>query len=31
MLKACENFQTLDDAGREKLIESGKTYQPLFA
>ena len=31
MLKACENFQPLGNAEREKLIESGKAYQPLFA
>jgi predicted aldo/keto reductase-like oxidoreductase len=31
MLKACENFQPLNGAEREKLIESGKAYQPLFA
>lgn len=31
MLKACENFQPLGIAEREKLIESGKAYQPLFA
>ena len=31
MLNACANFQSLDDAEREKLIKSGQTYQPLFA
>jgi aryl-alcohol dehydrogenase-like predicted oxidoreductase len=31
MLRACENFQPLGDAEREKLIESGQAYQPLFA
>jgi aryl-alcohol dehydrogenase-like predicted oxidoreductase len=30
MLEACENFATLDEEQREKLIESGKAYQPLF-
>jgi predicted aldo/keto reductase-like oxidoreductase len=30
MLKACENFQPLGNEQREKLIESGKAYQPLF-
>jgi aryl-alcohol dehydrogenase-like predicted oxidoreductase len=30
MLKACENFEPLDEERREKLIESGNSYQPLF-
>jgi aryl-alcohol dehydrogenase-like predicted oxidoreductase len=30
VLKACKNFQPLNDAEREKLIESGRAYQPLF-
>jgi len=31
MLKACANFQPLGEAEREKLIEAGRVYQPLFA
>ena len=31
VLKACENFQPLDATEREKLIESSKANQPLFA
>lgn len=30
MLKACQNFQPLDADQREKLIKSGKAYEPLF-
>jgi len=31
ILKACENFKLLEAAEREKMIESGVAYQPLFA
>ena len=31
VLKACEDFQLLSNSEREKLIEAGKVYQPLFA
>lgn len=31
VLKACENFTPLDAVEQEKLIETGKMYQPLFA
>jgi aryl-alcohol dehydrogenase-like predicted oxidoreductase len=31
MLDACEHFSALTLEQREKLIESGRTYQPLFA
>jgi aryl-alcohol dehydrogenase-like predicted oxidoreductase len=31
VLEACQNFKPLSAADREKLIESGRNYQPLFA
>ena len=31
VFKACENFTPLDSVEQEKLIESGKAFQPLFA
>jgi aryl-alcohol dehydrogenase-like predicted oxidoreductase len=31
VLKACENIQHLGDVEREKMMEAGKAYQPLFA
>jgi aryl-alcohol dehydrogenase-like predicted oxidoreductase len=31
MLKACEEFSPMDEAAREAMIESGKTFEPLFA
>ena len=30
VLKACENFNPLSTEEREKLVESGRVYQPLF-
>jgi aryl-alcohol dehydrogenase-like predicted oxidoreductase len=31
VLKACENFKPLDEAGQERLIESGKSLESLFS
>lgn len=31
MLKACQEFSPMDEAAREAMIESGKTFEPLFA
>ena len=31
ILKACQNFSPLDAASREAMIESGKTFEPLFS
>lgn len=31
ILKACQSFRPMDEATRETMIESGKTFEPLFS
>lgn len=31
ILKACQSFRPMDEATRETIIESGKTFEPLFS